>query len=319
MAEARHSKLAIIGAGAVGASLAFAAAQQGIAREVVMEDIALEHVEAEALDMLHASEFYKSAVTVDASNDVEICRDADMVIVTAGPHQKPGETRLELAGRSISVLKSIIPAVAKVAPNAIYLMITNPVDVTTYAALKMSGLDEHQLFGSGTNLDSARLRYLLSTKLGVSADCIHAYIAGEHGDSEVALWKSATIGGAPLTAWKPLPGHEALTDADYAQLRDDTANAAYKIINGKGVTDYGIAMSGCDIAKAVLNDENRVLPVSSLMHGWNGISDVCMSMPSVINRSGVVAQIEPEVSASELEALKKSAATLKDSIAKVGF
>lgn len=315
----RHSKLAIIGAGAVGATLAFAAAQAGVARDVVMNDIAKERVEAEALDMLHASEFYGKTVNIAASNDVEICRDADVVAITAGAPQKPGQSRLDLAAGTIKILNMVIPNVVKVAPNAIYLLITNPVDIATYATLKISGLDDHQVFGSGTNLDTARLRYLTSVQTGVNPDDINAYIVGEHGDSEVALWSSATIGGRPLTEWIPLPGHEPLTADVRAAIHKETINAAYKVIDGKGATNYAIAMSAVDIIRTILNDEQRILPVGSLLHNWNGISDVCMSVPTVVGRSGVGMRIETPLSDVELAALNKSATVLRTNAASVGF
>ena len=208
----KPTKLAVIGAGAVGSTLAFAAAQRGIAREIVLEDIAKERVEAEVLDMQHGSSFYPT-VSIDGSDDPEICRDADMVVITAGPRQKPGQSRLELVGATVNILKAIMPNLVKVAPNAIYMLITNPVDIATHVAQKITGLPENQVFGSGTNLDSARLRFLIAQQTGVNVKNVHAYIAGEHGDSEVPLWASATIGGVPMCDWTPLPGHEPLDAA----------------------------------------------------------------------------------------------------------
>ncbi|MEE1324295.1 MAG: L-lactate dehydrogenase [Bifidobacteriaceae bacterium] len=305
------TKLAIIGAGAVGATLAFAAAQNNVARTIVMEDIALKHVEAEKLDLLHASRFFPT-VDIQASDDIEICRDADVVVITAGAHQKPGQSRLELAGATMNILKSILPGLVRVAPNAVYMLIANPVDITTYETIKFTSLDPQQVFGSGTNLDSARLRYYISRQTGVNVKDVNAYIAGEHGDSEVALWSSASIAGIPLLDWKPLSGHAPLDAAAREQIHQDTVNAAYTIIDGKGVTDYAIAMSAVDIIKAIVNDENRVLPVSGVLHDFHGISDVCMSVPRLVNRHGVGAQLDIPVSDSELAALKRCEATLKD-------
>jgi len=305
------TKLAIIGTGAVGSTLAFAAAQSGIAREIALEDLSLKHVEAEALDLQHASKFFPTN-TITMSDDVEVCRDADVVVITAGAHQKPGQSRLELAGATINMLKTIIPGVVKVAPNAIYMLITNPVDITTYETIKFSGLDPHQVFGSGTNLDSARLRFLISQQTGVNVDDINAYIAGEHGDSEVTLWSSATIAGIPLLDWKPLPGHDPLTAEVREQIHNDTKNAAYKIIDGKGVTNFAIAMSAVDILTSIFRDENRILPVSSVLHDFHGISDICMSVPTMVNRHGVGTQLDIPLSESELIALRHSAETLKE-------
>ena len=320
MAEtiAKPTKLAVIGAGAVGSTLAFAAAQRGVAREIVLEDIAKERVEAEVLDMQHGSSFYPT-VSIDGSDDPEICRDADIIVITAGPRQKPGQTRLELVGSTIKILQSIIPGLVKVAPNAIFMLITNPVDIATHVAQKISGLPEHQVFGSGTNLDSARLRFLIAQQTGVNVKNVHAYIAGEHGDSEVPLWASATIGGVPMCDWTPLPGREPL-DADVRErIHQDVKNAAYKIINGKGATNYAIGMSGVDIIEAILKDSNRILPVSSMLKDFHGISDVCMSVPTLINRQGVNTAINTPVSDRELAALKRSAETLRETAAQFGF
>ena len=278
--QVKPTKLAIIGAGAVGSTLAFAAAQRGVAREIVLEDIAKERVEAEVLDMQHGSSFYP-AVSIAGSDDVEICRDADMVVITAGARQKPGQTRLDLAGATINIMKSIIPNVDKVAPNAIYMLITNPVDVVTHVSMKLSGLPANQMFGSGTNLDSARLRFLIAQHTGVNVKNVHAYIAGEHGDSEVPLWASATIGGVPMCDWNALPGHEPL-----------------------------------DAAK---RETNRILPVSSLLDDFHGISDVCMSVPTLLNRNGVNSRLNTPVSDRELAALKRSAETLRETAAQFGF
>ena len=314
----KPTKLAIIGAGAVGSTLAFAAAQRGVAREIVLEDIAKERVEAEVLDMQHGSSFYPT-VTIDGSDDPEICRDADMIVITAGPRQKPGQSRLELVGATINILKAIIPGLVKVAPNAIYMLITNPVDIATHVAQKISGLPANQVFGSGTNLDSARLRFLIAQQTGVNVKNVHAYIAGEHGDSEVPLWASATIGGVPMCDWTPLPGHDPLDAEVREQIHQEAKNAAYKIINGKRATNYAIGMSGVDIIEAVMRDSNRILPVSSMLHDFHGISDVCMSVPTLLNRSGVNTAINTPVSDRELAALKRSAETLKETAAQFGF
>ncbi len=312
----KPTKLAIVGAGAVGSTLAFAAAERGVAREIVLQDIAKERVEAEVLDMQHGSSFFPT-VSIDGSDDPEVCRDADMVVITAGARQKPGQSRLDLAGATINIMKSIIPNMVKVAPNAIYMLITNPVDVVTHVSMKISGLPSNQMFGSGTNLDSARLRFLIAQQTGVNVKNVHAYIAGEHGDSEVPLWASATIGGVPMCDWQPLPGHAPL-DADMReQIHQEVKNAAYKIINGKGATNY--AMSGVDIIEAILKDSNRILPVSSLLNDFHGISDVCMSVPTLLNRNGVNSRINTPVSEHELAELKRSAETLKETAAQFGF
>ena len=196
----RPSKVAIIGAGAVGSTLAYACVTKGVAREVVLQDIVKSKVEAEALDIAQGIQF-TSAGSVSGSDDPEICRDADVIAITAGAKQKPGQSRLELAGATVGIMEKILPKLVEVAPHAIFLLVANPVDVVTYCAKKITGLPENQVFGSGTVLDTARMRYLISLETGTATQNIHGYIAGEHGDSEVALWSSTEIGGVPITQW----------------------------------------------------------------------------------------------------------------------
>ena len=302
----------------MGSTLAFSAAQRGVAREIVLEDVNKQRVEAEVRDMQHGSSFYPT-VTIDGSDDPQICSGADMVVITAGARQKPGQTRLDLAGATIEMMKSIIPQMVEVAPNAIFMLITNPVDIVTRVSLDLSGLPSNQMFGSGTNLDSARLRYLIAQQTGVNVKNVHAYIAGEHGDSEVPLWSSATIGGVPMCDWKEMPGHEPLDAAKREEIHQGVKNAAYQIIEGKGATNFAIAMSGVDIIESILNGTNRILPVSSMLEDFHGISGVCMSVPSVLNREGVNTHINTPLSDGELAALKRSAETLKETAAKFGF
>ena len=302
----------------MGSTLAFSAAQRGVAREIVLEDVNKQRVEAEVRDMQHGSSFYPT-VSIDGSDDPQICSGADMVVITAGARQKPGQTRLDLAGATIEMMKSIIPQMVEVAPNAIFMLITNPVDIVTRVSLDLSGLPSNQMFGSGTNLDSARLRYLIAQQTGVNVKNVHAYIAGEHGDSEVPLWSSATIGGVPMCDWKELPGHQPLDAAKREEIHQGVKNAAYQIIEGKGATNFAIAMSGVDIIESILNGTNRILPVSSMLEDFHGISGVCMSVPSVLNRQGVNTHINTPLSDGELAALKRSAETLKETAAKFGF
>ena len=302
----------------MGSTLAFSAAQRGVAREIVLEDVNKQRVEAEVRDMQHGSSFYPT-VSIDGSDDPQICSGADMVVITAGARQKPGQTRLDLAGATIEMMKSIIPQMVEVAPNAIFMLITNPVDIVTRVSLDLSGLPSNQMFGSGTNLDSARLRYLIAQQTGVNVKNVHAYIAGEHGDSDVPLLSSATIGGVPMCDWKEMPGHEPLDAAKREEIHQGVKNAAYQIIEGKGATNFAIAMSGVDIIESILNGTNRILPVSSMLEDFHGISGVCMSVPSVLNRQGVNTHINTPLSDGELAALKRSAETLKETAAKFGF
>ena len=309
----RTTKLAIVGAGSVGATLAYAALMRGAARSVALYDIDKAKVEAEALDIGHGIQFMPMADVV-GSDDMSVCAGADVVVVTAGAKQRPGQSRLELAEATIRLVRTILPGLVEVAPDAVYLMVTNPVDIVTYAALKISGLPSNQLFGSGTVLDSSRLRYLLAQHTGVAVQNIHAYIAGEHGDSEIPLWSSATIGSVPLVDWPGIPGPDGMVgrlDAvDRERIAEEVVNSAYRIIAGKGATNYAVALAGSRIIEAVLGDERRILPVSSLLDGYRGISDVCLSVPSVVGRHGVSARLEVSMSDDELAGLRRSAEAL---------
>lgn len=306
----RTTKLAVIGAGAVGSTIAYAALMRGAARSVVLYDINKAKVEAEALDLGHGIQFMPMAEVV-GSDDIQSCADADVVVVTAGAKQKPGQTRIDLAEATISLMSTILPQVVQVAPDAVYIMVTNPVDIVTYAALKYSGLPPTQLFGSGTVLDSSRLRYLIAQHTGVAVQNVHAYIAGEHGDTELPLWSSATIGGVPILDWNGLPGHVPLTAEVRASIAHEVVDSAYRIIAGKGATNYAVALAGSRIIEAVLNDEHRILPVSSLLEDFHGISDVCLSVPSVVGRTGVGERLQIPVSADELAGLRRSADSLR--------
>ncbi|WP_341728120.1 L-lactate dehydrogenase [Brooklawnia sp.] len=316
--DSRPTKIAIIGAGAVGSTLAYACVIRGLAREVVLQDINKQKVEAEALDIAHGIQFTPAA-SVAGSDDVEICRDADVVIVTAGARQQPGQSRLELAGATVSIMEKVLPGLTAVAPNAVYIMVANPVDVVTYASLKISGLPPQQMFGSGTVLDTSRLRYLVSLETGTAVQNIHAYIAGEHGDSEVPLWASAEIGNVPLSRWgATLSGGEF--DADLrARIGHEVMESAYKIIEGKGSTNYAVGLAVSRIIGAVLNDEQRVLTVSTLLDDWAGITDVCMSAPTIVGRSGAGRRLLPYLSMDERDALTASGIRLREVARSLGY
>ena len=315
--ERRPQKLAIIGAGSVGATLAYACLMRGVARNVVLYDINQAKVEAEALDISHGIQFMPMG-TIQGSADLEICRDADMVVVTAGAKQKPGQSQMELAGATIGLMEKIIPNVQKVAPNAIIMMVTNPVDVVTLVSLKISGLPANQLFGSGTVLDSSRLRYLVAREMGVAVQNVHAYIAGEHGDSEIPLWSSALIGAAPLMDWHNVEGR-SLNEARREEIAHEVVNSAYKIIEGKGATNYAIGVAGARIIEAVLRDENAVLPVSSLITEYPEFGEVCMALPTIVNQNGATARILPPLSFGERQGLVASAKSIREAAAKFGY
>lgn len=298
------SKLSIIGAGAVGTAVAYASLIKGVARNVVLHDINGPKVRAEALDLAHGCQFMPTA-RIDGSDDPDITANSDMVVITAGAKQKPGETRLDLAASTVGLMRSVIPPLVERSPNAIFLMVTNPVDVTTQAALDISGLPPNQLFGSGTVLDSSRLRYLIAEHCEVAVTNVHAYIAGEHGDSEIPLWSAATIGGVPLLRWEVLTGRLDETSRD--GIAEQVVNAAYEIIAGKGATNFAIGLAAARIIEAVFRNERRVLPVSTRLSGWHGISGVCMSVPTIVGSSGAGAQIELPLTDGELGCMYDSA------------
>jgi len=308
--DRRTTKLAVVGAGAVGATVAYAALMRGAARTVALYDINKAKVEAEALDLGHGIQFMPMAEVI-GSDDIAVCADADVVVVTAGAKQKPGQTRLDLAEATIALTRMILPPLVEVAPNAVFIMVTNPVDIVTYAALKMSGLPRAQLFGSGTVLDSSRLRYLIAQHTGVAVQNVHAYMVGEHGDSEFPLWTSASIGGVPLPDWRGTRSSGPLTPAVRDRMASSVIESAYKIIEGKGATNYAVALAASRIIEAVLKDERRVLPVSSLLDDFYGISDICLSVPTVVGRGGADRELEVPMSERELANLRSSADALK--------
>lgn len=311
------SKLSIVGAGAVGSSLAYAAMIEGVARHIVLQDINGSKVRAEALDLMHGGQFVPEAV-IEGSESVDATADSDVVVITAGAKQQPGQTRLDLADSTVKLMKTMLPPLVELSPDAIFLMVTNPVDVTTQAALKISGLPPSRLFGSGTVLDSSRLRQLIAETCAVATGNVHAYMCGEHGDSETPLWSTATIGGVDIRDWV-LSNGKKLDDDMLDKIAHRVVNAAYEVIEGKGATNFAIGVSACRIIKAILRDERAVLPVSRMLTDWNGIGDVCMSVPTIVGARGAVRQLELEVSESELSQLRASADQIRETATSLGY
>ncbi|MFH5822560.1 L-lactate dehydrogenase [Georgenia sp. AZ-5] len=316
--ERKASKVAIVGAGAVGSTLAYACLLRGAAREVVLFDVNKAKVEAEALDIAHGIQFTPMG-SVGGSDDIGICAGADVVVITAGARQKPGQSRLDLAGATIDIMRDLVPRVVEVAPDAVYIMVANPVDVVTYAGLKISGLPDNQFFGSGTVLDSNRLRYLVAQECGVAVQNVHAYIAGEHGDSEIPLWSSAMIGAVPLLQWGQTVTGGMLDDTARARIAADVVSSAYRIIEGKGATNYAVGLAVVRIIEAVLRDEHRVLSVSSLLEDYLEISDVCMAVPTIVGSSGVGRRLVPVVTETERAGLARSAESIRSVAKRFGF
>jgi L-lactate dehydrogenase len=304
-------KAAIIGAGQVGMSCAYSMLIQNTVDELVITDINREKLEGEVMDLVHGLPFVEPS-TIKAG-DLADCQDLDIVIITAGAKQRPGESRLNLVQRNVEIFKSIVPEVVKRSPNAILLVVSNPVDIMTYVSYKLSGLPASRVIGSGTVLDTARFRYLLANQLRLDPRNLHAYILGEHGDSEVALWSELHIGGSSINDlipnWRDPEVYDQLNQI-YLQVK----NAAYEIIQRKGATCYAIGLGVTKIAQAILHDQNRILTVSSLIKDFYGINDVCFSIPAVVNRQGVERQISVYPNPEELAQLQKSAQVLKEII-----
>jgi L-lactate dehydrogenase len=314
---AAATKIAVVGAGSVGATVAYACLIRGVGRDIALYDVDAAKTRAEVLDLNHGLQFVPQATVVGA-DDIEVCRGADLLVVTAGAKQKPGQSRLDLAAANVTLCRGLVPRLLEVAPDAVLLLVTNPVDVVTYAALRYSGLPSRRVFGSGTVLDSSRLRLLVAQHCGVAVQNVHAYIAGEHGDSEIPLWSSATIGSVPLLGWE-VPGRPALDATAREEIVRRVVGAAGEIIRGKGATNYAVGLAAARVIEAVLRDERQVLPVSSLLDGVAGISDVCLSIPSVVDRGGVDTVLPVPLSEDESEGLRRSADTVRAVIRQLGL
>ena len=301
-------KVAVIGCGFVGSSSAFALMMSGLFSEMVLIDSDRERAEGEALDISHGMPLARPMkIYAGGYDDVT---DAAIIVVTAGANQKPGETRLDLVKKNVAIFKSIMPEISKRKYKGILLIVANPVDILTYTAVRYSGLPSSRVIGSGTVLDTARLKYLLSEHLGVDSRSIHAYIIGEHGDSEFAAWSSANVSGVPLYDFCKMRGHSHFEDAQ-KKIEADVRNSAYEIIKRKHATYYGIAMSVKRICEAIIRDEKSVLAVSSLMEDVYGVEDVALSMPAIVGKDGVETLIPVRLSVDEQRKLRESAEILK--------
>ena len=302
-------KVGIIGAGSVGAATAFALIMKGVARKVVLIDSNQKKAEAEAEDIAHAAPFaYANKIKAGNYEDLKGC---EIVIVTAGANQKPGETRIDLLGRNVKIFESIIPQIAKAAPDTTLLITANPVDIMTEVALKLSGFSKEKVIGSGTVLDTARLRTLLGYHLGISPQSIHANVIGEHGDSEVIVWSAGDAGTVSLDKLAEEINKPFSAEVK-SKIDDGVRNAAYKIIDGKGATFYGIAGALTRICAAITNNEYAILTVSSHQDDVEGVKNVCLSLPTVLGKRGVHKVIYPVLNAEEKAELYKSASTMKE-------
>ncbi len=309
-------KVAIIGCGFVGGACCFSIMQSGLFSEMVLIDTHKEKSEGEAMDISHGIPFAKP-IKIYSGNYDDIS-DASLIIITAGKNQKSQESRLELAKKNISVFKSIIPEIKKRNFKGILLIVSNPVDILTTVAIKLSNLPENRVFGSGTVLDSARLKYELGKHLNVDSRSIHAFIIGEHGDSEIPAWSSANVSGIPLNKFCEMRGHFNHIQSQ-EKIANDVKNSAYEIINKKRATFFGIAMAVKRICEVIIRDEKSILPVSSMMRGNFGISGLCLSMPSIVGKDGIECHVPIQLSKDETEKLQKSAEKLKEILKQNAF
>lgn len=314
--EINFRKAVMIGCGFVGSASAFSLMESGMFTELVLIDADPNKAEGEARDISHGVPFAKP-MKIYAGNYDDIT-DAGIVIVTAGANQQAGETRLDLVKKNINIFKSIIPEIKKRNFNGILLIVANPVDILTYTAVKLSGLPENRVIGSGTVLDTARLKYAIGNHLDVDNRSIHAFIIGEHGDSEIAVWSSANVSGIPLNNFCEMRGHFDHKNAT-EKIAQDVKNSAYEIISMKRATNYGIAMSVKRICEAIVRNEKSILPVSSVMHGEFGIEDVSLSMPAIVGNHGIETLVPISLNEEETKKLQDSAKTLKDILAQNGL
>lgn len=307
--EVNPRKAAVIGCGFVGSATAFTLMQSRLFSELVLLDVNMEKADGEAKDIAHGIPFAGQMKIYAGTYDD--AADAAIIIITAGANQKPGETRLDLVQKNTAIYQSIIPEIVKRDFGGILLIVSNPVDILTYVALKLSGLPENRVLGSGTVLDTARLKYALGEHLGVDSRSVHSFIIGEHGDSEIAAWSSTNVSGIPLNDFCEMRGHfnhDAAMDA----IAEKVKNSAYEIISKKQATYYGIAMSVKRICECIVRNERSILPVSAMMHGEYGIEDITLSMPAIVGIGGVETHVPIALSEVEAEKLVESAKKLKE-------
>ena len=301
-------KVAVIGCGFVGSASAFSLMQSGLFSEMVLIDVDKNRAEGEAMDIRHGVPFARQMKIY--AGDYDDIVDAAIIEISAGANPKPDETRLDLVHKNVAIFHSIIPEIAKRNCQGILLIVSNPVDILTYTAIKLSGFTENRVIGSGTVLDTARLKYQLSEHLKVDSRSIHAFIIGEHGDSEIAAWSSANVSGIALSDFCEMRGyfeHKEQTK----KIAEKVKNSAYEIIERKHATYYGIAMAVKRICEVIIRDEKSILPISSMMHGEYGIDDVVLSMPAIVGKHGIENKVPIMLNEEEQEQLQASAETLK--------
>jgi len=302
-------KIVIVGAGAVGSTFAYSLLIRGLAAQIAIVDINKDRAEGEAMDLNHGLSFaYPTRIW---AGDYSDCKDADIVVIAVDKGQKIEQSRLELAQGNFQIMKELIPNITEYNKDCILLVVTNPLDVMTYAALKLSGFPKSRVIGSGTALDTARLRYLLGEYLQVDPRNVHAYIIGEHGDSEVPVWSLANVAGIKLRDYCPICKVPYNVE-DFDRLFLKVRNAGYDIIKRKGRTFYAVALAMTKIVESILRNENAVLTVSSYLHEYHGVSNICLSVPTVLNRNGVRETLEIPLDQKEIKDFQESAAIIKN-------
>lgn len=311
------SKVSIIGAGSVGSSLAYACLIRGSAQAVALYDINTKKVDAEVRDLAHGTQFTPSSRIMGGA-DIEVVKDSSIVIITAGAKQKPGQSRLDLADTNAQILTKLLPDLLEQAPDATYVLVTNPCDVLTVVAHAISGLPAGKVFSTGTMLDTSRLRWSIAQRCNVAQRNVHATIAGEHGDSEFPLWSCATIGHVPIRDWR-VGGEKAFTDEVLAELADEAIHAAYSIIEGKGATNYAIGLAGARLVEALSNPQRSILPLSSVLDDYYGVSGVALSVPTLVSNQGIERVVEVPMDSAELSMLHASASALRETLGRLGY
>ena len=307
-------KITILGAGNVGATIAYALAIDAIASEIVLIDINKEKAKGEAMDIYQGTSFTRSVSVYDG--EYEDARDSDIVVVTVGAARKPGQSRIDLAQGNVNIVKSVMPQVVRYAPNAVYVVVSNPVDILTYAILKATGLPESQVIGSGTTLDSSRLRARIADVVGLTPQNVHAYVFGEHGDSAMIPWSLTSIAGMPMTTFYERVRREQ-PDFSIERLKsieEDVRNSGAKVISLKGATYYAIGTTVRYICENILRDSGALMTVSGLIKGRYGIEDVCLSLPFTVGANGIRECLEPPLNAEETVQLLNSADVLKKTL-----
>ena len=313
------SKITVIGAGSVGATIAYTLSNEDIATEIVLIDINKQKAEGEVMDIIQGTCF-RDPISIK-SGDYEDAKDSNIVIITSGVARKPGQSRLELTQTNVDIIKSIAPNIAKAAPNALYIIVSNPVDIITYVFMKISGIPENQIIGSGTALDTARLRFGLASHFNIAQKNIHAYVFGEHGDSSFIPWTGAYISGAHISEYYEMMKSrgEDIDELDKEAMTEYVHKSGGKIIANKGATFYAISASVCRLCSMLLSAYNSIVTVSTMMHGEYGLEDVCISTLAIVGPNGVQGKLPVRLTEDEMQKLHASADKLKETIGQIYF